>query len=100
VLLELGFHGTLRDALLELALKVLELKVSHLESLGNGTHMRWIALGLLDARLQRFTGGNEEHPLGGLLLVAYLQLFGEEIDAALRVLGLNLSMARPIRMCR
>jgi len=72
VLLELCFHSTLRDALLELALEVLELEVAYLKALGNGTHVRRIALGLLDARLQRFPGGNEEYPFGRLLFVAHL----------------------------
>lgn len=76
VLLELCLDGTLRDALLELALKVLELKVTHLEALSDGAHMRGIALGLLDSRLQCFAGGDEEDALGCLLFVANLQFLG------------------------
>lgn len=88
VLSELGAHSRLGDALLELALKVLELEVAALKALGEG---RGGDKALLrQPGYQSLFGGHKENPLLCLLRRANLQLVYQELHAPVLMLSSDL----------
>lgn len=90
MLLELGLDGRFTDTSLELPLEVLELEVSVLEAFGRLRYRRGRSP-FRESRLESFFGRDEEDPLGGLLVLADVQLPTQEVGAAFLVLLAHLA---------